>query len=237
MHEFTDSSNKTEELPKDHLSKNIEVSGELTTKSEKVDKTATNRLEDVHSIVCSKISTQISEKLFSCQFCSGTFRYGSHLRKHQGVHKGIEKDKNKKKFSLETKNISREKLDLTEKLFYCQLCTGTFRYASHLRKHEGVHNGIEKDKKFILETKNISKPQPVVDLEHDCAICSKVFTLEENLRKHVKLYHHFQCRFFSQTFSEQTFLGLHMKTVCIYVNQKIILVQYVHVFQKITHVG
>ena len=113
------SSNKTEELPTNDLSKNIEVSGELTTKSEKVNKTATNRLENVHSIVCSKISTQTSETLFSCQFCSGTFRYGSHFRTHQGVHKGIEKDKNKKKFILKTKNISGEKLDLSEKLFPC----------------------------------------------------------------------------------------------------------------------
>ena len=151
----------------DHLSPKRSI--KLTTKyeqykkkeSEKKPKKATNRLEDVDSIVCSKISTQISEHLFSCQFCSGTFRYGSHLRTHQGVHKGIEKDKNKKKIILKTKNISGEKLDLSEKLFSCLLCTGNFRYGSHLRKHEGVHNGIEKyknNKNFILETNNISKP-------------------------------------------------------------------------------
>ena len=154
---------------------------------------------------------------FPVSFVLVLFCYGSHFRTHQGVHKGIEKDKNKKKIILKTKNISGEKLDLSEKLFSCLLCSGTFRYGSHLRTHQDVHKEIEKDKNnknFILKTNNISKPQPVVDLEHDCAICSEVFTLEENLRKHVKLYPHFQCRFCSQTFSEQTFLDSHMETVC-----------------------
>ena len=57
IEQLKSSSNKTEELPRNDLSKNIEVSGELTTISEKVPKK----------------STQISENLFSCQFCSGTF--------------------------------------------------------------------------------------------------------------------------------------------------------------------
>ena len=109
-----------------------------------------------------------SENLFSCLLCSGTFRYGSHLRKHQGIHNEEKifqesqmlKIKKKIQISDNPKNFTitklRGKLDLSEKLFSCQLCSGTFRYGSHLRKHQGVHNG----KKLILGTKNTWKPQP-----------------------------------------------------------------------------
>ena len=36
--------------------------------------------------IIGKSNLNLSEKLFSCELCSGTFRYGSHLRKHQGIH-------------------------------------------------------------------------------------------------------------------------------------------------------
>ena len=97
----------------------------------------------------------LSEDLFSCKLCSGTFRYESHLKKHKGVHKGGKKGENNKKFTHKTilklaeakENLKNNKLILENDLpnssekMSCQFCSGTFRYGSHLRKHERIHTG------------------------------------------------------------------------------------------------
>ena len=56
-----------------------------------------------------------------------------------------------------------------------------------------------------------------LDLEHDCALCTEEFKSEEDLRMHIKMHHHFPCRFCSKTFLGIKFLESHLK-VC---NEKI----------------
>ena len=150
--------------------------------------TSTNHITSAHELLehqtpeamDSRVNEELdlTEKLFSCKLCSGTFRYGSHLRKHQGIHSEEKlfqesrmlKSKQRIHTNINPKNCTmpklREKLDLNEKLFSCQLCSGTFRYGSHLRKHQGVH-------------KNISK-NPTLKL-HKCKYCQDTFySLEEH---------------------------------------------------------
>ena len=97
----------------------------------------------------------LSEDMFSCKLCSGTFRHESHLKKHKGVHKGGKKGENNKKITHKTilklaeakENLKNNKLtpknDLpnSSERLDCQFCSGTFRYGSHLRTHERIHTG------------------------------------------------------------------------------------------------
>jgi KRAB domain-containing zinc finger protein len=106
----------------------------------------------------------LSEDLFSCKLCSGTFRNKSHLKKHKGVHKGGKKGVINKKFTHKTilklaeakENLKSNKLTIendlpnsSEKLS-CEFCSGTFRYGSHLRTHERIHTGYLMTKCLFL---------------------------------------------------------------------------------------
>ena len=74
---------------------------------------------------------------------------------------------------------------------------------------------MENKKPIDKQTSGLGVSKNNLDIEHDCAICSKEFKLEENLRKHIKLNHYFPCRFCSKTFSEIRFLESHSSSTCI----------------------
>jgi KRAB domain-containing zinc finger protein len=121
----------------------------------------------------------LNEEIFPCKLCSGTFRYESHWRKHKVVHNGTKKDENNKKITHKTilklaeakENLKNNKLTLENDLpnsrekFSCQFCSGTFRYGSHLRKHEGIHNGVKN--LFQVETTKKFTPKPTSNLKSE----------------------------------------------------------------------
>ena len=94
--------------------------------------------------IIGKSNLNLSEKLFSCELCSGTFRYGSHLRKHQGIHNEhkVFQESRMQKFKgrIQT-NPTNTMSKLSKKQLSCDFCSGTFRYGSHLRTHEKIHTG------------------------------------------------------------------------------------------------
>ena len=74
---------------------------------------------------------------------------------------------------------------------------------------------MENKKPIDKQTSELGVSKNNLDIEHDCAICSKEFKLEESLRKHIKLFHYFPCRFCSKIFSEIRFLESHSSSTCI----------------------
>ena len=106
------------------------------------------------------------------------------------------------------KNFTDPEFDKSksEDLFSCKLCSGTFVYESHLKKHKGVHNGSKKgknNKKFthktilkLAEAKenlknnklNLENELPNSSENLSCQFCSGTFRYGSHLRTHERIH-------------------------------------------------
>ena len=138
---------------------------------------------------------------FHCELCTEIFSSENNLLTHKSLKHDISflNDSDSKLSDDLSKDFKKSKSDQQKSIQDIKI----------IEKEEIVNKESEK---MTGMPKNLVNDN--LDLEYDCAICSKQFKLEENLRRHIKMYHHFPCRFCSKTFSEKKFLDSHLK-VCI----------------------
>ena len=142
---------------------------------------------------------------FPCDLCTDIFSSETNLMTHQELKHDMSflNNTNPKITDGLSKDFKKSKSDMEESIQEIKI----------IEKEEIIN----KESKKITGMPEKSLVNHNLDLEHDCALCTEEFKSEEDLRMHIKMLHHFPCRFCSKTFSGIKFLESHLK-VC---NEKI----------------
>jgi len=154
---------------------------------------------------------------FSCKQCTKSFKYLSHLIRHELVHrreKFYKCDICEKKFSClgslkqHRKNIHNLKFQKDVSEIKCNICHKSFKYKSQLNLHEQMHKNGKTLRRRVKKHNNREKA-------FKCEICGNLFTLWKNLLAHKRIHtgqKPYECEICGKKFFQSSNLYRHKRS-------------------------
>lgn len=162
-------------------------------------------------------------KNLTCEICSKSFPYRSHLVRHLNVHYGekIYTCTYCKKRFINSYNLSVHLQKHTGEFpLKCKICEQGFSSPSVLKRHLNSHTGTRKhqckfcDKKFLhMSSLKVHEMMHVQRPAFTCDICFKIFSYSNSLTQHKKTHtgqKDYSCYICAREFTRNTSLRRHM---------------------------